>query len=171
MLIQAIPFGVASNIQPQFVSYVVEENGFTLAGFSLIFTLGTIASAVASVVQPIFANGQLRAQLKIAKLDYEAAELDFRERLLVAGQEVSNALSSYSTANQSLQLREQEVRQLEQTLENVNALFLHSNTTSYLETLTAQQSLLSAQLKLINDRYAKLQAGINLYKALGGGRE
>lgn len=48
MLIQAIPFGVASNIQPQFVSYVVSEKGFTLAGFSLIFTLGTIASAVAS---------------------------------------------------------------------------------------------------------------------------
>ena len=48
MLIQAIPFGVASNIQPQFVSYVVEERGFTLAGFSLIFTLGTIVSAVAS---------------------------------------------------------------------------------------------------------------------------
>ena len=48
MLIQAIPFGVASNIQPQFVSYVVEEKGFTLAGFSLIFTLGTIVSAVAS---------------------------------------------------------------------------------------------------------------------------
>lgn len=48
MLIQAVPFGVASNIQPQFVSYVVEERGFTLAGFSLIFTLGTIVSAVAS---------------------------------------------------------------------------------------------------------------------------
>ena len=48
MLIQAIPFGVASNIQPQFVSYVVQEKGFTLAGFSLIFTLGTVASAVAS---------------------------------------------------------------------------------------------------------------------------
>lgn len=48
MLIQAIPFGVSSNIQPQFVSYVVEENGFTLAGFSLIFTLGTVVSAIAS---------------------------------------------------------------------------------------------------------------------------
>ena len=48
MIIQAIPFGVASNIQPQFVSYVVEENGFTLSGFSLIFTLGTVVSAVAS---------------------------------------------------------------------------------------------------------------------------
>ncbi|MGL5329926.1 MAG: conjugated bile salt MFS transporter [Peptostreptococcaceae bacterium] len=48
MLIQAIPFGVAANIQPQFVSYVVEENGFSLAGFSLIFTLGTVVSAIAS---------------------------------------------------------------------------------------------------------------------------
>ena len=48
MLIQAVPFGVASNIQPQFISYVVEENGFTLAGFSLIFTIGTFASAIAS---------------------------------------------------------------------------------------------------------------------------
>ena len=50
MLIQAIPFGVASNIQPQFVSYVVAEKGFTLAGFSLIFTLGTVASAIASPI-------------------------------------------------------------------------------------------------------------------------
>ncbi|MGL4914299.1 MAG: conjugated bile salt MFS transporter [Romboutsia sp.] len=48
MLIQAIPFGVAANIQPQFVSYIVEEKGFTLAGFSLIFTLGTVVSAIAS---------------------------------------------------------------------------------------------------------------------------
>lgn len=48
MLMQAIPAGVASNIQPQFVSYVVEENGFSLSGFSLIFTLGTIVSAIAS---------------------------------------------------------------------------------------------------------------------------
>lgn len=151
----------------------ITGNGvWTNSAGGLILNPGKIiASAVASVVQPIFANGQLRAQLKIAKLDYEAAELDFRERLLIAGQEVSNALSSYHTANECLQLREREVRQLEQTLANVNELFLHTNTTSYLETLTAQQSLLSAQLALINDRYSKLQAGINLYKALGGGRE
>lgn len=151
---------------------ITGNGAFTNSAGSFVINPGkVVASAVASVVQPIFANGQLRAQLKIAKLDYEAAELDFRERLLVAGQEVSNALSSYNTAEHCLQLREQEVRQLDQTLENVNDLFLHTNTTSYLETLTAQQSLLSAQLALINDRYTKLQAGINLYKALGGGRE
>lgn len=48
MLIQAVPFGVASNIQPQFISYVVEGEGFSLASFSLIFTIGTLVSAIAS---------------------------------------------------------------------------------------------------------------------------
>jgi outer membrane protein TolC len=66
-------------------------------------------------------------------------------------------------------LTEEEVQILEKTVKNVNALFQHSNTTSYLETLTAQQSLLSAQLQLINDNYNKVQAAITLYQALGGG--
>lgn len=48
LLIQAVPFGVASNIQPQFISYVVEGEGFSLASFSLIFTIGTLVSAIAS---------------------------------------------------------------------------------------------------------------------------
>jgi outer membrane protein TolC len=60
---------------------------------------------------------------------------------------------------------------LKTATEQTMLLFQHSNTTSYLETLTAQQSLLSAQMSLITDKYNKLNAGINLYKALGGGRE
>lgn len=48
MLMQAIPFGVASNIQPQFISYVVEGEGFSLAAFSMLFTIGTLVSAVVS---------------------------------------------------------------------------------------------------------------------------
>ncbi|MGX4598259.1 conjugated bile salt MFS transporter [Faecalimicrobium sp. JNUCC 81] len=54
MIIQAIPFGVASNIHPQFISYVVEGEGFTLAQFSLMFTIGTIASSIAS---PLIGKG------------------------------------------------------------------------------------------------------------------
>ncbi|WP_297438267.1 conjugated bile salt MFS transporter [uncultured Clostridium sp.] len=50
MLIQAIPFSVASNIQPQFMSYVVKGEGFPLAGFSLIFTISTIVAAIASPI-------------------------------------------------------------------------------------------------------------------------
>lgn len=48
MLIQAIPFNLVATIQPQFISYVVEGEGFSLASFSLIFTIGTIASAISS---------------------------------------------------------------------------------------------------------------------------
>lgn len=50
MLIQAIPYGVLANLQPQFMHYVMADKtlGFTTASFSLIFTIGTIASAFAS---------------------------------------------------------------------------------------------------------------------------
>ena len=48
MLMQAIPFGVAQNIQPLFIPYVVDKFGFSLAAFSLIFTFGAMASAVFS---------------------------------------------------------------------------------------------------------------------------
>ena len=68
-------------------------------------------------------------------------------------------------------LREKEVVEMERANENIQFLFTHTNTTSYLETLTAQQSLLSAQLALINDKYSKVQAAINLYQALGGGHK
>ena len=48
MLIQAVPFGVASNIQPQFIGPIVEKYGFSLGAFSLTFTIGTFASAIFS---------------------------------------------------------------------------------------------------------------------------
>lgn len=48
MLMQAIVFGVASNMHPQFTSYVVEGENFKLATFSLMFAIGTVVSAVAS---------------------------------------------------------------------------------------------------------------------------
>ncbi len=145
--------------------------GFTNSAGSMVINPGKfIASAIGSITQPIFANGKLMANLKINKLDMEAAEIDFRNTLLTAGQEVSNALSTYQVAEERKQLREKEVEALTSALENTEYLFQYSNRTTYLETLTAQQSLLSAQLALINDKYSKVQAAINLYKALGGGR-
>ena len=130
-----------------------------------------LASAFASLTQPIFANGKLMAQLKISKLDYEAAQIQFQETLLSAGQEVSNALALYQSAQQQQALRQQQVETLTHTLENTKQLFQYSTGTSYLETLTAQQSLIQAQLNLISDKFDKVQAAISLYQALGGGRE
>ena len=48
MLIQAIPFGVASNIHPQFLGYIIEKEGFALGAISAMFTIGTIISALFS---------------------------------------------------------------------------------------------------------------------------
>ncbi|MGL4452476.1 MAG: MFS transporter, partial [Sarcina sp.] len=48
MIVQAIPFGVAQNIQPLFIPYVVKHFSFSLAAFSLIFTFGALASSVCS---------------------------------------------------------------------------------------------------------------------------
>lgn len=48
MLLQAIPFGVSQNIQPLFISYVIKGQGFSLGEFSLIFTVGALASAICS---------------------------------------------------------------------------------------------------------------------------
>ena len=48
LLIQAIPFGVASNLPPTFINYVVNAEGFSYASFTLIFTIGTFVSAIAS---------------------------------------------------------------------------------------------------------------------------
>lgn len=141
------------------------------AGAAVINPAKFIASAVGSLVQPLFANGKLRANLKISKLEQEQATLEFREALLNAGNEVSNALSAYQTATKQQDNREKEVTELQKALEGTQSLFQYTDRTSYLETLTAQQSLLQSQLALINDKYSKIQAAIDLYQALGGGSE
>lgn len=48
LLIQAIPFGIASNLQPAFINFVVKGEGFSFTSFSLIFTVGTVVSAICS---------------------------------------------------------------------------------------------------------------------------
>ena len=62
MLIQAVPFCIASNIQPLFISSVIQEHGFSLTGFSLIFTIGTIVSAIAGpFIGSLFGKVNLKA--------------------------------------------------------------------------------------------------------------
>lgn len=141
------------------------------AGGYVVNPAKVLASAMASLTMPLFANGQLTANLKIKTANQEAACLAFEKQLLTAGQEVSDALSAYQTANEREELAQQQVEQLQVAVESTNALFTHGNSTSYIETLTAQQTLLSAQLSLISNRFDKVQAVVSLYQALGGGRD
>ncbi len=140
-------------------------------GMGIVNPGKVLTNAVASLVQPLFNRGALTANLKINKLKQEQATLQFEQVLLNAGQEVSNSLTAYQSCIAQEQSIKKQVGQLEKAVEETNFLFTHGNTTSYLETLTAQQSLLSARLSLISQKFDKVQAAISLYQALGGGRE
>ena len=91
----------------------------------------------------------------------EQALISFEQSLLKAGNEVSNALSNYQSYTIQEAAQAKRVAELEKAVESTNFLFSHGNTTSYLETLTAQQSLLSAKLSLISNKFDKVQATIS----------
>lgn len=127
-----------------------------------------LLSAVGSLVQPIFQHGQIVAGLKVAKAKYEQAYNTWQQSILSAGSEVSNALVLYNSSNEKSQIEAKQVATLKQNVEDTKHLMAESNST-YLEVITAQQSLLNAELSKVRDDFAKMQAVVNLYYALGGG--
>ncbi len=145
--------------------------GWTNSAGSAIVNPGKLLlSAVGSLTQPLFNKGQNIAQLKIAKAQQEEARLAFQQALLNAGSEVNNALTQVQVARNKAELRNGQITSLETAVTSTQLLMIHG-TTTYLEVLTAQQSLLSARLTQLSDRLSEIQGIINLYQALGGGRE
>lgn len=145
--------------------------GWTNSAGGMIVNPGEfLATAVGSLTQPLFNRGANIARLKIAKAQQEEARLSFRQALLNAGSEVNDALVKYQTARDKAGLFEQQIASLERAYESTSLTMQYGNTT-YLEVLTAQQSLLNAQLTQVANRFTEIQGVINLYQALGGGRE
>ena len=126
--------------------------------------------ALASLAQPIFNNGKLVANLKVSKAEEKIAQMNYQQTILEAGKEVSNALHLFDATNRKLEQDKAQVEQLAKAVDYTKALFQSAQST-YLEILSAQQSLLSAQLTEVSDNVQRMQAVINLYSAVGGGRE
>lgn len=145
--------------------------GWTNSAGAMIVNPGKfLASAVGSLTQPLFARGQLLGQLKIARAQQEEAALAFRQTLLNAGSEVNNALTACQVSKEKSILLDKQVSSLQKALKSTSLLMEHG-TTTYLEVLTARQSLLSAQLSQAANRFTEIQSLITLYQALGGGQE
>lgn len=102
-----------------------------------------LINAISSLVQPLFNKGQNRANLRIAKARQEQALVAFNQALLVAGAELSDALTACQLSNERLKLRTDEIA-------------------------AAQQTLLQSRLALASDKFDQIQGIINLFKALGG---
>ena len=139
------------------------------AGGMIVNPAKFLASAVGSLTQPLFAKGQNIARLKISKAQQEEARLAFEHSILNAGTEVSNALFKYKAAGEKRTQREMQIQSLRSAVDKTKQL-MQLSSTNYLEVLTAQQSLLSAELTGVKDSFDQIQSVVSLYQALGGGR-
>jgi NodT family efflux transporter outer membrane factor (OMF) lipoprotein len=129
--------------------------------------LGLIAQAVGTLAQPVFQGGQLTAQLRNAKANQEKARLQFVQTLYNAGSEVYKYKKAIETAEEKTGHIDIQVNALQEAYSATTEL-MNNGSTTYLEVLTAQESLLSAQLTQVQNQYEMIQALINLYTALGG---
>lgn len=153
-------------------SLTINGNGaYTNSGGGMIVNPGKVlASAVGSLVQPIFMRGQLKAGLRVAEAQYEQAYNNWQNAIYKAGSEVSNALVLYNSSDAKSKLEAHQVEVLKKNVEDTKAL-VNSSTSTYLEVIQAQNSLLNAELSKVADDFYKMQAVVNLYQALGGGAQ
>ena len=99
---------------------------------------------------------------------YKQAYNTWQNSILTAGNEVSNALVKYNSSDEKSKLEEKRIQVLKANVEHTQMLYKQSSS-SYLEVITAQQSLLNAEIAKVQDDFSKMQAVVNLYYALGGG--
>lgn len=128
-----------------------------------------LLNAIGSLTQPLFNRGRTVANLEIAKAQQEEAKVSFQQKLLQAGSEVNNGLSQWQSAQKRLDIDSKQVAALRDAVRSTKLLLQHSSSSSYLEVLTAQQSLLQAELTQVQDTFNKIQGFISTYHALGGG--
>ncbi|KAF2507256.1 efflux transporter outer membrane subunit [Flavobacterium foetidum] len=145
------------------------STGFSNLELKDFFTNSIFYSIIGGLTQPIFNQGLNKMRLTTAQSQQLQAYNNFQQTLLVAGQEVSNALYSYEMAVEKEDSRKKQIEALEKAVDFTQQLLEYSSATNYTDVLTSEQNLLAAQLSGINDNLQKLQAVVNLYRALGGG--
>ncbi|MTH15968.1 TolC family protein [Flavobacterium sp. LC2016-01] len=126
---------------------------------------GTVAGGL---TQPLLNNKKLKTQYNIAVAEREKAVLSFRQSVLVAVSEVSDALVKVEKLQQQETFLKEKVKTLQQAIKNANLLF-KNGMAEYLEVLTAQANLLQSELELADIKRQQLTANTDLYRALGGG--
>jgi len=121
-----------------------------------------------SVLQPLLQNKELTTQYKVAEVDREKTVLQFRQSVLNAVGEVSDALVKIEKLKAQQGIVANQVNTLNQATANANMLFKNGMAT-YLEVITAQSNVLQSQLELATIKRDELSAVSDLYRSLGGG--
>jgi len=126
---------------------------------------GTVAGTLA---QPVFQRRKLKTQYEIAWLEREKNVLQFRQSVLNAVGEVSGSLVKIENLRTEYEIVSSRVQTLQQATGNADLLF-KSGMANYLEVIATQGNVLQSELQLSTLKYQQLNAGIELYRALGGG--
>lgn len=120
------------------------------------------------VVQPLIQHKQLKTRYKLALVEKDKAAIQFRQSLLTAFGEVSDALVTIKKLNVEQQIAAQRMETLQHAVTNASLLF-KNGMANYLEVITAQSNALQSELEYTSIYKAKLDATAQLYKSLGGG--
>jgi multidrug efflux system outer membrane protein len=134
------------------------------------FTLGSANAwnVGGNMVGPIFQGGRLRAEYRAAKARFDEATAGYRQTVLTAFQDVSNALIARQNFGEARAFQEQAVVALTESVKLATDRYINGKS-SYFEVLQAQQDLYPSQLAEVQARRGELEATVQLYRALGGG--
>lgn len=134
-----------------------------------LFSVNSLfATVIGGIAQPILNGRRIRTQYEVSLSQREQAFLRFRQAILTASREVSDALYSYASASRRIEIKSKEFDAYN-TATAYSEELLNSGLANYLEVLTARQNTLNAQLDLVNARFGRLRSVVELYQALGGG--
>lgn len=141
--------------------------GWTNSGGVIADPGALLLQVAASLTQPVFNCGRLTANLKIAKLNQENQLNSYVQTVIDAGNQVNEALADCQTAKDKDELYKRQVEVLQSAYDGTHEL-MNNGKAAYLEVLTAQESLLSAQLNEATNLYDGAVSLISLYISLGG---
>ncbi|WP_027377000.1 efflux transporter outer membrane subunit [Kaistella palustris] len=145
------------------------SGGITSGDFDNLFSANSLfANVVAGLAQPILNRRQIRTQYEVSLANKEIAYLNFRKSVLTAGKEVSDALKIYQAQDTFINLKKKEEEAYRNSVEYSQEL-VNYGLANYLEVINASVNQLNAELNISNAEYSKLDAGVELYRALGGG--
>lgn len=143
--------------------------GFQSLELDELFNANSLfANLAGSLMQPVLNGRRIRTQFEVAEAQQEDALLNFKQAILNAGKEVSDALYNYEASEEKIEVLNKQFNAYADASEYSEEL-LNNGLANYLEVLTARENALNSQLSLIEAEFSKLQAMVDLYRALGGG--
>jgi outer membrane protein, multidrug efflux system len=136
----------------------------------ILSTPSLIWSVAGGLTQPIFTGGRLRGNLEAAKAQQQQALVSYEKTVLTGFQEVNDALIAYQYSREQVAEQEKLVKAAQDALRLSNLRY-QGGVDTYLNVLTAEESLFTGQITLAQNRNAVWAALVELYQALGGGWE